>query len=239
MSAEPRIIAIETTARRGGVALAEGSQLLVVEALAVDRDHASELIPTVDRLCRQVGWQGNSAEQVYVSVGPGSFTGTRIGVTFAKTLALATSAQVVAVPTFEALALNVLSMAEPPANLVVLMDARQGQVFAERFVLRADRSGYESVRAGELVYVKDLVANVPQPVAFLGEGAKAHEEALLAVGTLLPEELSVPRAESVWQIGWRMAQQGQFSPPDTLAPVYYRLPTPVERLQAKEAGQGR
>jgi tRNA threonylcarbamoyladenosine biosynthesis protein TsaB len=237
MSNSPRILAIETTARRGGVALAEGSNLLVAESFAADRDHASELVPRVDQLCRQVGWQGSAIEQVHVSVGPGSFTGTRIGVTFAKTLALASNAQVVAVPTFEALALNVLSMAEPPASLVVLMDARQGQVFAERFVLRADRSGYENVKAGELVYVTDLAANMPQPVAFLGEGVKVHQESLSAVGTLLSDELSVPRAESVWRIGWRMAQQGRFSPADALVPVYYRLPTPVERLQAKESGQ--
>lgn len=234
MTSGPRIIGIETTARRGGIALAQGGELLLATGFAADRDHAGQLLPAADGLCRQLGWTPSQIEQVHVSVGPGSFTGTRIGVTFAKSLALASGAQVVAVPSFEALAANALSLPEPPANLVVLMDARQGQVFAESFRLKADRSGYETVKPGELVYLKDLLGDLPKPVAFLGEGIKVHAEALSAAGLLLPAEVSVPRAESVHRIGWRMAQEGRFTPADTLVPVYYRLPTPVERLQAKE-----
>lgn len=230
----PKVVAVETTSRQGSVALAEGGELVAAEPFAADRDHASALLPTVDRLCRSTGWTARQIEQVYVSAGPGSFTGTRIGVTFAKSLALAAGAKVVAVNSFEALALHGLSLGEPPQDLVVMMDARQGQVFAESFRLRADRSGYESVAAGRLVYVKELAGSLGPGVAALGEGVAPHSEALEAAGArLLPAELSVPRAESVWRVGWEMARQGRFTDVDTLVPLYYRLPTPVERLQAK------
>lgn len=234
MSTGPRILAIETSSRQGGVAVGQGDNLLSAEAFAVDRDYAGELLPAVDRLCRQAGWRADQIEQVYVSAGPGSFTGTRIGVTFAKTLALAAGARVVAVPTFAALALNVLALAEPPENLVVLMDARQGQVFAELFRLNPDKSGYESIKPGELVYLEDLLKNLLSHTAFLGESLGPHKDALVAAGgNVLASELSVPRAESVYRMGLQLAREGRFSNSDTIVPVYYRLPTPVERLQAR------
>lgn len=231
MSDKPKSIAIETTSRRGGLAIGEGEQLLTSASFAADRDHASQLFPAAADLCNQVGWSPRQIEHVYVSIGPGSFTGTRIGVTFGKSLAFGSGAQVVAVPTFQALALNTLSLSEPPATLVVLIDARQGQVFAETFALSAERNGYQSVQHGRLVYLTDLIANLQGSVAFLGEGVAVHREALAATGqVLLPDEVSFPQAESVYRIGWQMAQAGQFSPADGVVPVYYRLPTPVEKL---------
>ena len=235
MAETPRIVAVETTARRGGIVLAIGSQVIASQPLAVDRDYAADLIPTTEVLCGGAGWATGSIQQVYVSIGPGSFTGTRIGVTFAKALAMAVGAKAVAVPTFEAISLNALEVPSPPANLVVLMDARGGQVFAEVFRLSPGRHDYETARAGELVYLTDLLGNMPHPVAVLGEGVAVHRKALLEAGVLLlPEELSVARAEMVHRVGWRMAQQGQFADIDALVPVYYRLPTPVEKLAAKE-----
>ena len=233
----PRIVAVETTVRRGGIVLSVGGQVIVSQPLAVDRDYAADLLPAVEAACRRAGWTPGQIEQVYVSIGPGSFTGTRIGVTFAKTLALAVKAKAVAVPTFEAISLNALEVSSPPANLVVLMDARGGQVFAEVFRLRVDANEYETVRPGALVYLTDILGNLPHPVAALGEGVAVHKKALLEAGVLLlPEELSTARAEMVHRVGWRMAQHGQFSDIDALIPVYYRLPTPVEKLAAKEKG---
>ena len=90
-----------------------------------------------------------------------------------------------------------------------------------------------------MVVLSDLLESLPRPVTVLGEGVTAHRKALLeAGGMLVAEELSVARAEMVHRVGWRMAQGGRFSEVDALIPVYYRLPTPVEKLQAKEKGQG-
>ncbi len=224
-------VAIETSSRLGGVALGVNGQVIAQEEFAADRDCAAELLPVVDRLCKQVGWRPEGIRQIYVSVGPGSFTGTRIGVTFAKTLAMGVAAQVVAVPTFEALALNALAAARPPEDLVVLMDARRGQVFSQRFRLRADGTGYESVRAGSLVDVHLLMRDARQGTVFVGPGTAVHREELAKAGPVLGDELATPRVEAVYRVGWRMAEQGLFSDVDALVPVYYRLPTPVERLQ--------
>jgi tRNA threonylcarbamoyladenosine biosynthesis protein TsaB len=237
MAEGPKIVAIETTVRRGGLALAAGDKVIASQTLAADRDYATDLLPTVDGLCRQVDWSPGQIEQVYVSIGPGSFTGTRIGVTFAKALALAARAKAVAVPTFEVIARNALELAEPPTNLVVLMDARQGQVFAEVFRLAEGDRGYVTARAGELVLLSHLVDELPHPVTAVGEGVATHRKALLEAGVMLVgETFSIARAEMVHRVGWRMAGEGRFSEVDALVPIYYRLPTPVEKLQAKKAG---
>src|ERR1700742_766157 len=86
----PRAIAIETSGRIGSVALVDGDTVLPEAQFQHGLKHAAEIVPTIDRLCCARGWQPKDVEHLYVSVGPGSFTGLRIGVTLAKTLALAT-----------------------------------------------------------------------------------------------------------------------------------------------------
>lgn len=237
MASEPKILAVETTASRGGIALGLGQSLVGSLSFAADRDYAAELLPATNRLCKRFGWAPALIEQVYVSVGPGSFTGARIGVTFAKTLALACGARVVAVPTLEVIAANALQILEPPQHLVVLIDARRRQVFAQGFELARDRNGYTPLGQAGLVRIERLVEGFPRPLAALGEGATRHAKTLHEAGIdVLSEEVAVPRAEVVHAVGWRMAQQGLFTEPDNLVPMYFRLPAPQERRQARTGG---
>jgi len=237
MAAGPRILAVETTARQGGLALALGEALLDSVQLPAERDYAAELLPAADRLCKQCGWEPGTIEHVYVSAGPGSFTGARIGVTFAKTLGIACGASLVPVPTLEVIAANALRIPEPPPRLVVLIDARRGQVFAQGFELTPDRSDYRPVDQGRLVGIDVLLEQFRPPWAALGEGAAPHAETLRGAGIdLLSRELWDPRPEAVHAVGWRMARQGRFTPPDRLVPMYFRLPTPEERLRRKMGG---
>src|SRR5688500_8632212 len=98
-AAMPRGLALETSGRTGSVALAVDGVVVAEEQFAHGLKHAAGIVPMVDRLCRGRGWTPGEIEAVYVSAGPGSFTGLRVGVTVAKTLAFATGAKVVAVPT--------------------------------------------------------------------------------------------------------------------------------------------
>ena len=99
----PRVLAIETSGRIGSVALADGTSILLEEQFPHGLKHAAEIVPMIDRLCRAQGWAPHDLEQLYVSAGPGSFTGLRIGITLAKTMALATGVKVVAVPSVRVL----------------------------------------------------------------------------------------------------------------------------------------
>jgi tRNA threonylcarbamoyl adenosine modification protein YeaZ len=125
---------IETSASIGSVALAEGPELLRERIFTGKLRHAGELLPTMAQLTEELQWQPGDIEQVYVSVGPGSFTGLRIAITAVKTLGFALGqVKIVAVPSTEALALNAFSAAqEQNLNLKyvgVVIDAKRSQIY--------------------------------------------------------------------------------------------------------------
>src|SRR5205823_3729165 len=116
----PRFLILETSSRIGQVALAEGERLLEMRRLEQARRHARDLAPAVADLLKAFGWQPRDIDAVVVSMGPGSYTGLRVGIMSAKTLAYAAGCRVIAIETFAAVALQA-----PPAvhRLEVIADA--------------------------------------------------------------------------------------------------------------------
>src|SRR5438874_13743504 len=106
MNSDPRIIAIETSGRTGSVAIAHGPGLLAVRELPATMRHAAELMPAIRELVRAQGWQPAEIDHVYVSLGPGSFTGLRIAVAMARALAQAVGCRLVGVPSLDVIAEN-------------------------------------------------------------------------------------------------------------------------------------
>ena len=103
----PLILAVETSGRLGSVALAQGDKLLSETCFSGPMRHSAEIFPAITGLLNKFDKKPDQIEQVYISAGPGSFTGLRIAVTFAKTLALANGAKIVAVDTLDVIAANV------------------------------------------------------------------------------------------------------------------------------------
>src|SRR4051794_10050591 len=83
-----RILALETSGRAGSVAIGEARAVIDQQSLSSTARHAADLLPAIDMLMRRHGWQPRELAQCYVSIGPGSFTGLRVAVTFARHLAL-------------------------------------------------------------------------------------------------------------------------------------------------------
>src|ERR1700677_2746760 len=100
----PRALAIETSGRLGSIAVVDGSAVVAEEPSPHGLKHAADILPIIDRLVRARGWSPADLEHLYVSAGPGSFTGIRIAITLAKTMALATGVKLIAVPTTRVLA---------------------------------------------------------------------------------------------------------------------------------------
>jgi len=131
---QPHILALETSAGIGSVALAAGPHLLREQPFTAALRHAGELLPLMDRLTRAQGWQPRDIDQLYLSAGPGSFTGLRIAVAVAKALSFALPrVKIVAVPSTDALVLNAhdARTAQPPLHHVaVVIDAKRLMVYA-------------------------------------------------------------------------------------------------------------
>src|SRR5947207_2286578 len=136
----PRAIAIETSSRIGSIALADGEQILAERQFEHGLQHAAMILPIIDSLCREQGWGPRDIEHVYVSAGPGSFTGLRIGITLAKTMALATGVTLVAVPRLRVLVENAPADAR---HVIIVLDAKREQIFTGRFERSADGAWIE------------------------------------------------------------------------------------------------
>jgi len=227
-------IAIETSCRRGGVAVGCGADLLEAVEFAADRRHAVQLIGRLDEVLRRHGRRPGHVREVYVSVGPGSYTGLRVGITVARTLAQAVAGiRCVAVPTVEAVAENAANL--DFRHLGVVMDAKEATVYAAVFVRRDGRI----VPAGEprLLPARQFADQAPRPITLIGEGLWYQD--LSGQGITLGEEsLYLPSAGAVWRVGRRRAAEGKFQDYHTLQPMYLRKPEAVRLWEKRASNPG-
>jgi tRNA threonylcarbamoyladenosine biosynthesis protein TsaB len=227
----PRALAIETSGRIGSIATVIDGQVAREQVFSHGLQNAAKILPIIDELCRAQAWSPRDIEQIYVSIGPGSFTGLRIGVTIAKSIALVTNAKIVAVPTVEVLARNAPADA---SNVIVVLDAKRDQIFTARF------AGTAIVEPAHLDSLVAMLARSPRPVHLIGEGIPFHQKFLAkddASVIMTTQELWQAKAAHVAEIGWAMARANQFTDADRLAPLYIRLPEAEEKWQQQQREQ--
>jgi tRNA threonylcarbamoyladenosine biosynthesis protein TsaB len=232
-----RALALETSGRTGSVALVEDGRVVAVDQFSHGLQHAAGLLPMIDRLTRSTGWSPSDFRHLYVSAGPGSFTGLRIGITLAKTMSLVTGARLVAVPTAHVLLQNAPREA---VEVVIVLDAKRGQIFTARY----QRVGSDAIspmdnwREAEPAHLDTLAAilnRAGRPVHLLGEGLPYHPTPDHPGIVVTDASSWRGRAESVAALGVAMAQSGHFIAADALLPTYVRLPEAEEKRLAAEA----
>jgi tRNA threonylcarbamoyladenosine biosynthesis protein TsaB len=106
MTYNPLVLAIETSSRIGSVAIAIGKKILTETTFSAPLRHSAEIFPAISDILERFNRKSNEIEQIYISTGPGSFTGLRIAVTLAKTMHLANAAKIIAVDTLDVIAAN-------------------------------------------------------------------------------------------------------------------------------------
>ncbi|MGI5825193.1 MAG: tRNA (adenosine(37)-N6)-threonylcarbamoyltransferase complex dimerization subunit type 1 TsaB [Bacillota bacterium] len=121
-----RLLAIDAATKGLGLAVAEDDRLLASAALNVGKTHSQRLLPLLDDLLREGGLKLKDIDTVAVTVGPGSFTGLRIGISTAKAIAYAIDAEIVGVKTLDALAQNCLNCG---SLICPILDARRNEVY--------------------------------------------------------------------------------------------------------------
>jgi tRNA threonylcarbamoyladenosine biosynthesis protein TsaB len=225
-----RGLAIETSGRLGSVAIVEDGKVVGEDSFAHGLKHAAEMVPRIDALLKTRKWTPAEVRQIYVSVGPGSFTGLRIGITLAKTLAFATRAKVVAVPSVLVLARNAPLEAR---DVIIVLDAKRDQIFTAR--LHRDEAGkWDVVEPAHLDSLAEMLGRSPRPVYLIGEGIPYHAKFLPVEDDsviVTPEDSWRARAEAVAEIGWAMARAGQFTDAQSLTPLYIRKPEAEEKFE--------
>jgi tRNA threonylcarbamoyladenosine biosynthesis protein TsaB len=231
----PRAIALETSARSGSVALVESDgRLLAEQQFPHDLKHAAALISILDTLTQTHGWTPRDIEEIYVSAGPGSFTGLRVGITVAKTLALSLGAKIVAVPTTDVLVRNT---PEGWQNAIIVLDAKRGQIFTARYRQQGGQITQEE--PAHLDTLTAILARTPRPVHLLGEGIPYHRPSIPTKGAevvITPDDTWRPRASIVAHLGHPLARANHFTDPDRLTPTYLRRPEAEEKWE--QLGRG-
>ncbi|MEN6565578.1 MAG: tRNA (adenosine(37)-N6)-threonylcarbamoyltransferase complex dimerization subunit type 1 TsaB [Veillonellales bacterium] len=205
------------------VALAAEDILLAEITLQTKKTHSEVLMPHIEQLLTMANVAKRDIMAVAVSIGPGSFTGLRIGLATAKALAYALQIPIVGVPTLAALAYG---CPLPGTLLSPLLDAQKGNVY--QAVFRWEQGNLQTVQPARVIRFSDVLREMgskDQPVLLLGEGAVMNRQVILQAGgnlLLAPPHIIMPRAASVAMLGQKMLAAGEQQDVMALEPLYIR-----------------
>ena len=206
-------LALETSGRIGSVAVGCGGILSDETIFSAPMRHSAEIFSTINELLNRFNKKPNQIDNVYISIGPGSFTGVRISVTIAKMMALASDVNIVAVGTSEVMAHNVADT--NVKRVASIIDAKRGQFFVAGFERIAD--SWQNFLPDSLMTAeefKEQFDNSEKPIALLGEGLLYYADKFATDNiTILDKDFWSPRASNVFKVGSRMAEEGKFSDP--------------------------
>jgi len=234
-------LAIDTTTAVCSVALGRDGGLLAEYLLNIKKTHSQRLMPLIISMLRDSDVDRRRLDGICVAVGPGSFTGIRIGMATARGLAQGLGIPLVGVNTLEALA---GAGACYPALLCPLLDARRGQVYTA--VYRGGASRLETVEPPQALSLDELGRRLllqSGEVIVLGDNLPVFREALapLLEGRYreMPLASAINRASYVLQRGLAIWREEGPVPLYALKPLYLRLPEAQRRLLEQQKGDDR
>lgn len=210
-------LAFETSGRFGSVAIGLDGQLIETAPLPRKRRHNLELMPVVATLLEQHHQTPADLDELYISLGPGSFTGLRIAVATAKMLAFTNpSIKLVGVPTIEVLAHQYQDAAE---HVAVCLNIKRGSTYAG--VYHQGQAQFDPA----LRTFDQLLDQAPRPLAIVAEvdtGIQPAKDLIIVDGSTVEAS-----AATTWQLGQARAQADRHTTPDQLLPLYIREPEAV------------
>jgi tRNA threonylcarbamoyladenosine biosynthesis protein TsaB len=235
-----RILALETSKLTGSVAAAADGKVLAELQLDPQQRSAQSLAPAIRTLLRQVGWQPREIRLLAVTVGPGSFTGLRVGVATAKVFAYAAGAEVLGISTLEAIA---AATPDGVAAVSVAVDAQRGDVVAQPFRRAPQASApagwLEAAGDQALVPLGEWLARLPSGFAVSGPVLKKWTDPRPGVPgapagvTMLDRAFWRPTAGNVARLAYRDYLAGRRDDLWNLLPRYSRPSAAEEKLATK------
>jgi tRNA threonylcarbamoyladenosine biosynthesis protein TsaB len=224
----PRIVVLETSGRVALVAVAEGDQVRAERRLDETRRHARDLVPAMAELLNQQGWKARDLSAVIISLGPGSYTGLRVGVISAKTLAFATGCALIGIDTFAAIARQSPDVC---AHVDVIADAQKDLVYVQSFLRAGD--GW---RAENELRIEPFVHWLAQrrPDAWVsGPGLAKRRTNLPQQIRCVEESMWHPTIKSMLILGLARYRAGQRDVVFALEPLYLRASSAEEQWRER------
>ena len=218
------ILGIESAGSQVGCAIGGHEGVLASAHTGKGRQHAESLAPQIDFVRRQAGIEFSELGVVAVDIGPGLYTGLRVGISSATTIAHALGIPMIGVSSLDLLAFP----ARWTSRLIVTaLDARRGELFTALF--RKVPGGVQRIRDPQVNTPQELLAElmtIEEPALLVGDGALRYQEIFSSIRRVEMAEqgLANPSARSLVQLAHAQALREEFVPSWDIKPIYLRQP---------------
>ncbi|RMG98179.1 MAG: tRNA (adenosine(37)-N6)-threonylcarbamoyltransferase complex dimerization subunit type 1 TsaB [Chloroflexi bacterium] len=215
------ILAIDTATRWAGLALHSGTAVVAEYGWHSAQNHTVELAPALHQMCYQVGIHLTDLTAIAVAIGPGSYTGLRVGLALAKGLSLANKTPLIGISTLDIVA---ASLGEFPGPLLVAAEAGRTRVCVAEYRWRGS---WQMATSPDIKTWEDALADLRPPALIAGEITPAAARLIRQTNReyqIASPAMSVRRAGFLAELGWKRYQQKQLDDAASLAPVYLRDP---------------
>jgi len=217
---------------RGSAAVADDDQLIAEVAVGDQQRMAQGLAPAIAAALQEAGWRPSDLQIVAITVGPGSFTGLRVGLATAKTLAYVTHASLLAVDTLAVIANQAPRSTDDP--LRVVMDAQRRQLYAATF--QPDSlAGLRVIEPVAIVDESQWLETLPSGARVTGPGLARMQSRLRPDVLVVDKSRWEPTSASVAQWAWKRYQAGQRDDLWSVLPRYYRPSAAEEKAGVNQA----
>lgn len=219
-----KVLGIETSTRVGSVAIVEEEKVIVEHTLNTKETHTSRLMLMIDYILKAARLSIHEMDALAVSLGPGSFTGLRIGLATAQGLCLALRKPLMGIPTLNAFAHNIFCT---PHLICPLLDARKGEVYTALYRYQMP-SGQELQKLTDdlVLPLNEFLSKIDDVTIFLGDTLRdcrgLIEKRLEEKALFAPYYLNFPRAANVAMLGLRKLKAGERADLSKIEPLYIR-----------------
>lgn len=216
-----RLLAIDTSTITGGIALMEDDNLIAESRLNVKVSHSERLMKELDHILSQSSLNIDDIDVFAISIGPGSFTGLRVGLSTVKGLVYQSNKKIVSVSSLESLA---YSLPFCKYQICPMHDARKKEVYTSVFLWTDD--GLIKIMDEQVIRIDDLLFKITEKTVFLGEGAIIYRDKIVSIlkdkaSFAYPQDI-YPSPASVAYLGMIKAKRGEYDDPTVLTPRYMR-----------------
>lgn len=218
-----KVLALDTSTRVSSVALIEGDRVAGESLLYSQKNHSEKLLNSIDELFKNTQITPESIDLIAVSVGPGSFTGLRVGISTAQGLAFAIRKDVISVSVLEVLAFQSCMYR---GFICPMIDARKQQVYTCLYFC-SEEGTLEKVMGETVVEPENWLTELSNPALFVGDGAWAFREKIkkkLKENAVLPSFLGTPRASTLAYIASKSYIRNRRNELEKIIPLYVRPP---------------
>ncbi len=217
-----KVLGIDTSTSSGSVGLIEEESIIAEYLLNINVTHSERLLVTIERILQEAHWTVGDLDGWAISLGPGSFTGLRIGVSTVKGLALATQKPIAGISTLDILAHQIPFT---PYLICPIIDARKEEVYTSFYRYG---EGNELKRQSDYLAIKpqNLIKKIRERVIFVGDGVRTHGDYLRKFleshAVFAPHSLNFPHGSGVARLGLELFRKGETLDLAAFTPLYVR-----------------